>query len=187
MIVGTHQLQHDAQAREATLTERVDALYVEHHRRVYALALNFGGGDHAWAEDVTQDAFFTLLARIGELSEGCDPWPWLRRVTINRCISQQRRHRVRHSPWVRWLLREQPAEPQPELELDVSDKLRRVWAAAKQLPSKQRAVFALRYFEDQSQTAIAKTLGYSEGYVSKLLRRAQERVRALAQLEDDNG
>jgi RNA polymerase sigma factor (sigma-70 family) len=184
MSVGTRDLSRDNATTEVSLAERVDALYVEHHARVYALALNFGGGDHAWAEDITQDVFFTLLEKLEGLPDRGDPGPWLRRVTINRCISLQRRRNVRSSPLVRWVLREAWTEPAPEMQMDVSEDLRRVWRAVTNLPPKQRAVFSLRHFDDVSQTEIAKTLGYSDGYVSKLLDRAQRQVRSQARPDE---
>ena len=177
MSVGVRDLDRELRSGTPSLTARVNAVYERDHRRVYALALNYGGGDHAWAEDVTQDVFTILLDKIEGLPDRGDTWPWLRRVTINRCISLQRRRRVRRSPWVRWILREEPVEAQVELHIDASIQLRRVWAAVTRLPDKQRAVFSLRHFDDVPQTEIAKTLGCSEGYVSKLLHRAEASVR----------
>ncbi len=177
MTVRTTPLQDEADELTASIAARVDALYVEHHKRIYALALNFSGGSHAWAEDVTQDVFFTLLEKIRALPDRGDPGPWLRRVAINRCISLQRRRSVRQSPMVRWMLSEPPPDEQPESRLDVSEDLRRVWQAMDDLPAKQRAVFCLRHLDGESQTAIARLLGHSDGYVSKLLRRAETHVR----------
>ncbi len=170
-------MRAEAQELAVSTAARVDALYVKHHKRVYAIALNFGGGSHAWAEDVTQDVFFTLLEKIQTLPDRGDAGPWLRRVTINRCISLQRRRNVRQSPYVRWMLTDPPPADEPEARLDVSDELRRVWLALDGLPAKQRAVFCLHHLDGQSQTAIAKLLGLSDGYVSKLMRRAEAHVR----------
>lgn len=187
MSVGARDLDRELLTDTPSLTARVDAVYERHHRRVYALALNFGGGDHAWAEDVTQDVFFTLLDKLDALPDRGDTWPWLRRVTINRCISLQRRRRLRRSPWVRWVLRAEPVELEVELHMDASAQLQRVWAAITRLPPKERAVFSLRHFDDVPQTEIARTLGYSEGYVSKLLQRAHARVREDVQRQQEGG
>lgn len=189
MSVGTRDLDRELVTDAPSLSARVDAEYDRHHRHVYALALNFGGGDHAWAEDITQDVFFTLLDKIDVLPDRGDTWPWLRRVTINRCISLQRRRRLRQSLWVKWAVGPEVAVDEPEQHVDASAQLRRVWAAVTRLPAKQRAVFSLRHFDDVPQTQIAKALGHSDGYVSKLLRRAEARVRddVRRQEEDTDG
>ncbi|TPV97089.1 MAG: sigma-70 family RNA polymerase sigma factor [Myxococcales bacterium FL481] len=177
VTVRTRRLAPTVAGSGASIAERVDALYLKHHERVYATALHFGGGNHAWAEDVTQDVFFTLLDKLPSLPERGDLGPWLRRVTVNRCISANRRRRIRESPYTRWLLRPMPPVFEPEADLDVSEQLRRVWEALDELPPKQRAVFSLRHLEGESQTSIARILGHSDGYVSKLLRRAELRIR----------
>ncbi len=188
MSVGTRDLDRELISDAPALAARVDAVYERHHRRVYALALNYGGGDHAWAEDVTQDVFFTLLDKIDVLPDRGDTWPWLRRVTINRCISLQRRRRIRQSLWVRWALGDEPTEgPVADQHMDASTQLQRVWAAVSRLPAKQRAVFSLRHFDDVPQHEIAKALGHSDGYVSKLLHRAEVRVREDVQRQQEGG
>ena len=54
-------------------------------------------------------------------------------------------------------------------------------------PPKQRAVFCLRYFEDVPQNEIAKTLGHTDGYISKLLQRAETRVREQMEFRENVG
>ncbi len=185
MSVGIRDLDRELLTDAPSLSARVDAVYERHHPRVYALALNYGGGNHAWAEDVTQDVFFALLDTIAAMPDRGDTWPWLRRVTINRCISLQRRRRLRQSLWVRWALGDEPdRSPAVDQHIDASAQLQRVWAAVSRLPAKQRAVFSLRHFDDVPQTEIAKTLGHSDGYVSKLLQRAEAAVRQDVQRQD---
>ncbi len=65
------------------------------------------------------------------------------------------------------------AEPGEELEdlLILPDLLGR-------LPELEREVVVLRFFEDMNQEDIAARIGYSQMHVSRLLRRALERMRA---------
>lgn len=46
------------------------------------------------------------------------------------------------------------------------------------LPERERTVMYLRFFEDLTQTEIAERIGVSQVHVSRLLRQAQERLRA---------
>ena len=48
----------------------------------------------------------------------------------------------------------------------------------KKLPAKERVVVCMKYLDGRSQQEIAKTLGFSKGYVSKLVARALDRIRA---------
>lgn len=60
-----------------------------------------------------------------------------------------------------------------DTEIVVPDLLER-------LPPQERAVVALRFYAEQSQSQIAEQVGVSQMQVSRLLRRALERMRALA-------
>ncbi len=53
-----------------------------------------------------------------------------------------------------------------------------VWNAIQALPRQQRAIVALRFYEDLSEQDIAGTLGVSGGTVKKQLHRAMGRLRA---------
>jgi RNA polymerase sigma-70 factor (ECF subfamily) len=52
-----------------------------------------------------------------------------------------------------------------------------MWAAVRQLPSRQRAVIVLRYYEDLSEAEVARLLGLPLGTVKSLGRRGLSRLR----------
>jgi RNA polymerase sigma-B factor len=52
--------------------------------------------------------------------------------------------------------------------------------ALKALPERERLILHLRFVEDLTQTEIAQRIGVSQMHVSRLIRRALERVRVLA-------
>ncbi len=53
-----------------------------------------------------------------------------------------------------------------------------MWPHLAQLPSQQRAVIVLRYYEDLSEADIAETLGCSRGNVKSTAHRALKSLRA---------
>jgi RNA polymerase sigma-B factor len=55
-------------------------------------------------------------------------------------------------------------------------------AALRVLPARQRAILHLRFAEDMTQTEIARMLGISQMHVSRLLRQALGRLRAVARV-----
>ena len=90
--------------REPDLGAQIDRLYRQHHRAVFRLALRYGLGDEAWAEDIMQDVFITLFDELATLDDHQRLEGWLYRVTTNRCLRKLRREQFMQRPLVRWLL-----------------------------------------------------------------------------------
>lgn len=166
-------------AAEVSATERVEALYVQHREFVYRLALRYGGGSHAWAEDVTQEVFLRLFDVLAQLEDDRAMEPWFYRVTTNRCLNRLRSERLRNSAPVRWLLgRRNEDGRNPERVTAARQGLEQAGAVLASLPPKERVAFSMHVLDGKKQTEIAEVLGHSKGYVSKLIARAEERVRA---------
>jgi RNA polymerase sigma-70 factor (sigma-E family) len=124
--------------------------------------------DRQLAEDVVQEVLARAHShwrRIGDLEH---PEAYVRRMIVNEFTSWRRK-------WARIV-------PRPDTELDtpVDDGSAR-WLQARvlldeiaQLPPKQRAVIALRYYEDLSDPEIAELMGCAEttvrGYAFRAMR-----------------
>ena len=54
-----------------------------------------------------------------------------------------------------------------------------MWRAIQQLPPRQRAVIALRYYEDLSEAQIADVLGCSVGTVKSQASKAMSKLRQM--------
>ncbi len=163
------------------------ALYREHRELVYRLAMRYGGGNPAWAEDITQEVFVRLFDALDKLEERDGYEAWFYRVTSNRCLNRLRGERLRNSAPVRWLLgKRTEVEPQ-DLERAVSarEELEQAWQVLEALPPKERIAFSMLYIDGKRQVEIAEILGHSKGYVCKLIKRAEARVRATGwEVED---
>jgi len=130
-------------------------------RSAYLLA-----GDWATAEDLLQTALTkTYLAwrRLGEI-EAVEPYA--RRVLVNTATSWWRR---------RWH-GERPTEFLPERAVAdaTEEQLDRdlLWKHVKALPTRQRAVLVLRFYEDMSEAQTAELLDISPGTVKSQTSRA---------------
>jgi RNA polymerase sigma-B factor len=79
-----------------------------------------------------------------------------------------------------------PLEPEhaPVAPDDLADERALLAAGMSVLSARERRILELRYFEDRSQADIAKEVGLSQAHVSRLIRRALERLRA-AVVEDE--
>ncbi|WP_437597467.1 RNA polymerase sigma factor [Sorangium sp. So ce590] len=155
----------------------VEALYRRHHRLVHRLALRYGKGNLAWAEDVTQDVFLDLFKALPILTDLDDLEGWLYRATTNRCFNRLRRERFLALAPVRWLLGEHQQEPRPPDVLAIArDDLRRAFDALNALPIKERIAFSMYYLDGKEQEEIGRVLGHSKSYVCKLIQRAVQHV-----------
>jgi RNA polymerase sigma-70 factor (ECF subfamily) len=170
-------------ARAATASpearaQAVEALYRRHHRLVYRIALRYGRGSTAWAEDVTQDVFLDLYEALPSLEDTGALDGWLYRATTNRCLNRLRRERFLALPPVRWLLGERQVEPRvPDAIAIARDDLRRAFDALEALPIKERVAFSMYHLDERDQEEIGRVLGHSKGYVCKLIQRAEQRLR----------
>lgn len=172
----------DAEPRRA----RVLRLYARHKGEVYRLALRYGAGDRAFAEDVTQDVFVRMMTHLDRLDDPDDLGGWLYRVTTNRCLSRLRQERLRSS--VLRLLGRATVAPEPALERHTiaKDTLARTLEAVRALPPKERVAFGMRHLDGKEVAEIGAVMGHSKGYVSKLLTRASARLRAAGWEVDDD-
>ncbi|MEU4680869.1 SigE family RNA polymerase sigma factor [Micromonospora sp. NPDC023737] len=145
-------------------------------RTAYLLA-----GDWATAEDLLQTALTkTYLAwrRLGGI-EAVEPYA--RRVLVNTSTSWWRRRWHGERPTD--VLPERAGADEIERQLD-RDLL---WRHLRALPTRQRAVLVLRFYEDMSEAQTAALLGISTGTVksqtSRALATLRQRMGAEAALE----
>jgi RNA polymerase sigma-70 factor (ECF subfamily) len=140
--------------------------------------------DDAEAEDVAQETLLRLWRNAAglELGEG-GVRPWLRRVAANLCIDRVRAQR-NTSP-----TDELPEEAEPASQMTrlVERELgKRVDAALKALPERQRLALTLFHYEGMSQIEVGNAMGISDEAVESLLARAR-RARKAAQKDEWQG
>jgi RNA polymerase sigma-70 factor (sigma-E family) len=140
-----------------------DEFYVATRPAMIRLAVLLTGSPTA-AEEVTQDAFITVLDRWARID---DPPAYLRRCVVNRCTSWHRR---------RFLIRRQAhLVASPDEHHDRYDEFADALA---KLTARRRAVIVLRFYEGLSIADIASTLQISQGTAKSTLHRG------LAQLKE---
>ncbi len=155
-------------------------------RRIYSLCQRFLQ-DRDEADSATQDVFlkaFQALKRGGTDLE--DPARWLTRIAVNTCLD-----RLRSRKWQFWRRRPSSEDEQTILTMAASTSPEaedryfagqigeRLNIALDRLSPRQRAVFALRHFEDLSLEEIGDMLGLDVGTVKAHM------FRALAKLRED--
>ena len=145
--------------RDAAITELFGSKREPMARLAYVLTRN-----PEIADELVQDAFLQLHRNWGRVAQ---PVAYLRTAVVNGCHSHHRHLRVvRDAP----VYRPDPsAEPQR-----FDDELDRALA---RLPFEQRAVLALRYFDDLDDVEIAAALGIRRSTVRTRAHRALAQLR----------
>jgi len=120
-------------------------------------------GSSTTAEELVQEAFLRLHERWDKVD---NPGAFLRVVVTNLAIGHLRRLRIErdHAPAAGAL-----AVGNPDID--------ETWAAVCELPARQRAVLALRFYEDLTEAQIADVLGCRPGTVKSSLHRGLARLR----------
>ena len=158
---------------------RLDELYRRYVPDMVRLAY-LVTGDAAAAEDLAQEAFVRAAGRFTHLRNR-DAFGWyLRRALLNLCKNAFRRRDTERA----FLREHRPTEPQhPQATAAVQADVR---AALLQLPERQRAAIALRFFEDLSVDETARVIGCRPGTVKSLTARAIEALRVTLKEEVDS-
>ena len=153
-------------------------------RRIFLLCQRMlGEADEA--DTATQDVFFKAYkAMQRQDSMPDDPAKWLTRIAVNTCLDKLRSRR-----WQFW--RKRPgaedegiilsmaasAAPNAEDEAFAREIGIRIQQALGRLSDRQRAVFTLRHFENQSLDEIADALKLDVGTVKAHMARAVAKLR----------
>lgn len=136
-------------------------------------------GDHAEAQDVTQEAFCRALERWSKVSGYADPAGWVRHVAWNLATSRLRRLQTA----VRFLQRQRSPEP---VQGPTADRIFLV-AELAQLPAAQRRALVLRHVGELSVAEIAEQEGVAEGTVRSWLSRGRAALAARLAQEARHG
>ena len=172
----------DAKAGDA---EAFHWLYEKHYRRVFALCWRMVG-NHALAEELTQDTFLQVFRRLDSFRGDSRFSTWLHRIAVNETLMSLRRrqHIVEELPL------EEPDDdanrPNQIERLEVIDRRLaasndrvRLEHAVSQLPSGYAAIFVLHDVFGYAHHEIAELLGCTVGNTKSQLHKARMRLRSV--------
>lgn len=133
--------------------------FVTHHgpellRLAYMLS-----GSREQAEDLVQNALVKTYRRWDTVATADRPIAYVRTIVVREHVSRWRRLSNREVPGA---IPDSIASDSPDDAIAETDAM---WRLLATLPRRQRAVLALRYYEDLSDSDIAQVLGCSAGTV----------------------
>jgi RNA polymerase sigma-70 factor (ECF subfamily) len=148
-------------------------LMLEHQSMVFSIALRILG-DRSAAEEVAQDVFLKLHAKLSGLTSEEHVLYWLRRVSVHRSIDRIRRRQRQPEVAMDW--NELPEAPDLSSPRDplLSRWLQQLVGS---LPTVARTVLVLRYQEDMSPEEISRALDMPVATVKSHLQRSLRLLR----------
>lgn len=129
-------------------------------------------GDHGAAEDLLQDTLVRVWSRWPRVSGADEPLAYVRRMLVNASVSRHRSLRPRRAA------ERLVAAPPDRSTTDAERPDDELWQLVATLPSRQRAVVVLAYYEDLSDGQVADALGTTTGTVKSQRAKALRALRS---------
>ncbi|NOY12252.1 MAG: sigma-70 family RNA polymerase sigma factor [Deltaproteobacteria bacterium] len=145
-----------------------------HQRTAWRIAHRFLG-DPAEAEDVAQEAFLRILAAAPRYKPSAAFSTYLYRVVARLCIDNTRKKRP---VFTNTLPETVDSSPDPATALVQKDRDALIRKALDALPSRQRMVVILKYYEGLRYGEIARAMGTTVKAVERLLGRARKTLQS---------
>ena len=158
--------------------ERFHQLFVTYREAVFRMAYGILKNRED-AMDVVQDTFLKVMRKEKSWRKSPSVKGWILKVARNLSIDRYRRRRKSVSletAGISPLSGGTDTEGLRILNLDMKAVIRDIFP---ELPPREQAVFALKYYEDMTFREISETMGVSEGTVKSLHHRAISRIRKL--------
>jgi RNA polymerase sigma-70 factor, ECF subfamily len=139
-------------------------LVLRHRRGVYLTAVGLLGSNDD-AEDLTQEVFIKAYQSLSTFRGDSAFYTWLYRITVNLCLNQLRKRKVRSFFGLEQVKASLPEADRADRDLELSELSARARKAISELPEKQRAVFILRHFRSLPHAEIARIMDRDEGTI----------------------
>ena len=165
-LFGRSAQQEEAEAYIAAAMPRLVGL-------AYAMT-----GNKADAEDLVQDTLALVLTKWSRVSEAENIDAYVRRTMVNTLVSRKRKKASTEVVSHETVTADWSAPASASAEGQIADRAE-VLAMVRELPDRQRAVIALRYYEDLPDREIAQALGCSEQAVRSAAHNALNKLRSL--------
>ena len=176
--------ENDHELLKAFADDRSEAAFrtlVERHLPVvWSCVRRVTNGDHALAEDITQQVFADLALKARGIPAATPLGGWLHRhafFTATKSIRTESRRRTRESHAATMSEISPPSQPGGDGDALWAQLAPHLDAELAALPADDRAALVLRFFEKRSHRAVAAELGVSEDAARKRIDRALEKLR----------
>jgi RNA polymerase sigma factor (sigma-70 family) len=143
--------------------ESFNRAVLEYRERIFLVILRFVKNRED-ARDLTQEAFTRAYRSIGSFRGESGIYTWLYKIAINLAINYKARNRLSSFTSLEDNSEISGRDNPSEILLN-SELGRMIELAITTLPTRQKAVFILHYYEEKPHAEIAEILGITEGAV----------------------
>jgi RNA polymerase sigma-70 factor, ECF subfamily len=161
----------------------MDRLYQRYYKYAYALAYRIVH-DSTFAEDIVQDAFLAVWRKAASYQEQQGSVrSWLQAIVHHRAIDKLRASVHREAQWIPLQVENEqdPLSTQPEVweEAWRHEQALLIRSALAQLPTEQRQVIELGYFDGYTHAEIAERWNIPLGTVKGRMRLGLQKMKHL--------
>jgi len=155
-------------------------LVLEYAPRIYGTVRGMVG-THETADDIVQETFLKAFRNRKSFRGEAEIGTWLIRIALNLVYSRSRRKKLFSVTSIdEYSDKIATDNPLPEENIIEQERRAFVENALGELPTKQRAVFVLRMYEDKSFNEIASIMGTSESASRANFHQALSKLKKLA-------
>lgn len=129
-------------------------------------------GDHAMSDDVLQDVYLRVFESIGQFEWKSSLYTWMHTIAYRQAIAVKRKEQARvKNKSLEW--------SEAVSGYSSYDEWMKVFqVAVDELPSRQRQVFLLRYYEEMPYSQMSGQMNLSEGGLKANYHLAVQKIKA---------
>lgn len=164
--------------------EAFSLLFRKYRQRLYNLACTIMHNEET-AADVVQDTFLATFQKIATFQGDASLETWLIAITVNKCRSRLRRHKVRQIISLE-ALRGNLFSHDDSVETQVAQQQQKtdLWHLVNTLDDRLRLPLLLRYQHDLPATEVAQVLNRPVNRVYQQLFEGRQHLRRLLSLQE---
>ncbi len=153
-------------------------LYALTYNKVYNYARHYLKDDYL-AQDAMQEVYVSAFRNIDKLSDPTLFIAWLNRISFHVCYDIRQRqygHQDFSDPELLELARDERPHSDPEALILHLDEIARLRRAMDELPSHERAVLVMRYYNGMKLEAIAGSMKLSRSTIKRYIASGKEHL-----------
>lgn len=133
---------------------------------------------HEDTDDLLQDIFVKIWSSLSTFRGESQLYTWLYRIATNESLNFLQKQKIRAALQFESMSSKIEERIDEDTLLDGDQLQRDLMKAIQRLPSKQRTVFIMRWFDDLSYEDISEILGTSVGALKASYHFASEKIKA---------
>lgn len=133
---------------------------------------------HEDTDDLLQEIFIKVWSSLSSFRGESQLYTWIYRIATNESLNFLQKQKIRAALRFEDITSKLDDKIDDDTGVDGNEAQKTLMKAVSRLPSKQKTVFIMRWFDDLSYEDISEILGTSVGALKASYHFAQEKIRA---------